>query len=374
MILRWICKDCDKKWIYPVKKCVYCKGEITKQVGNAMKVVGITKINIPSPPHPITPYYTLILEDEHGNRMPKKVMKEYKIGDIYKRENAKTETAVSIIKIKYDIYEAVKEAIELIGGIKVSSNSKILIKPNIFASAYPYQAFTTNPETVKAIIEYLIEKGAKKENIKIAEDVQFGEPEKAFAKTGFSKLAEETGIELIDLSKTGFIEKEKDGIKLEISKEMFNNDVIINVPVMKTHLLLGISGALENMTRIVSKKSYKELEKDLPKAIKAIAILHKIIPKYLSVGDATIGMQGNGPAQYGEPAFLNMILASKDPVALDKIFLEIGLLRKAEHVETASKMDIGSSDLVDIEIVGEELDACRRELKPPIGSKLIKLR
>ncbi len=374
MILRWVCKKCNRKWIYPITKCVHCKGSIIKQVGKDMKVVGITKVNIPSPPHPIIPYYTLILEDEHGNRMPKKVMKEYKIGDSYKREKAKTENAVSIIKIKYDVYEAVKEAIELISGIKVSKDSKIIIKPNIFASAYSYQALTTNPKTIKAIIEYLIEKGVTKENITIAEQVQFGEAEKAFAKSGFSSLAKEFGVKLLDLSKTEFIEKEDSEIKLEISKEFFNKDIIINVPVMKTHLLLGISGALENMSRIVSKKSYKELEKNLPKAIKAIAILNKLIPKYLTIGDATIGMQGNGPAQYGEPAFLNMILASKDPVALDKIFQEIGLLRKVEHIETASKLGIGSADLVDIEVVGENLDACRRELKPAIGSKLIKLK
>ena len=373
MILRWVCKNCNKKWIYPVKRCVYCKGETTKQIGKEMKVVGITKVNIPSPMHPIVPYYTLILEDEHGNRMPKKVMKEYKIGDSYKREKAKTENAVSIIKIKYDTYEAVKEAIELIGSINVNKDSKILIKPDIFADAYPYQALTTNPKTVKAIIDYLLEKGAVKENITIVEQVQFGETEKAFDKTGFSKLANECCVKLLDLSKTEFIEKEKDGIKLEISKEMFDKDIIINVPVMKTHLFLGISGALENMTRVVSRENYKSLEKDLTKAIKAIAILHKLIPKYLAIGDATIGMQGNGPAAYGEPAFLNMILASKDPVALDKIFQEIGLLTKAEHIETASKLGIGSSDLVDIEVVGEELDACRRELKPAIGSKLIKI-
>lgn len=373
MIIRWICKKCNKKWIYPIDECVYCKENITKQKGNEMKVIGITKVNIPCASHPIIPYYTLIIEDEHGNRMPKKVMKEYKIGDVYKREKAKTENAVSIIKIKYDVYEAVKEAIKLIGDINVNKDSKILIKPNIFAVAYSYQALTTNPKTVKATIDYLLEKGAAKENIIIAEQVQFGEAEKAFVKSGFSKLAKEYDIKLISLAEAEFIEKEEDGIRLEILKELFDKDLIINIPVMKTHLFLGISGALENMTRIVSKKNYKEIEKDLDKATKAIAILHKLIPTYLTIGDGTIGMQGNGPAQHGEPAFLNMILASKDPVALDKIFQEIGLLKNVEHVETASKLGIGSSDLVDIEVVGEELDACRRELNPAIGSRLIKL-
>ena len=118
------------------------------------------------------------------------------------------------------------------------------------------------------------------------------------------------------------------------------------------------------------KKTFDELSKG--NINEAIANLHKILPKYLTLGDGTIGMQGNGPLQYGEPAFINMIFASKDPVAHDKVFQEMFLLRKADHVETAASLGIGSSDLREIVIVGEELDACKRELKPAIGSKLIK--
>ncbi|MFH1641843.1 MAG: DUF362 domain-containing protein [Nanoarchaeota archaeon] len=372
MIIRWICKKCNRKWIYPVEKCVYCNEMLEKEIGKQMKVIGMTKSFVQSPPHPIIPYNILIVQDEHGNKMPKKVMRDYKIGDEYKRDRSDAKNAVSIVKIKYDYYEAVKESLELIkADIK---DCKILIKPNIFAAAYPYQAFTTNPNVVKGLVEYLIQKGVKKENITIAEQVQFGEAEKAFAKSGFTKLAQEYDVKLIDLEKTGFVEKEMDGFRFEISEEVLNKDLIINVPVMKTHMFLGISGALENMTRIISKKSYKELEKDMEKAVKSIGMISKIVGDYLTIGDASIGMQGNGPGQYGEPAFLNMVLASKDPVAIDKVFTEIGLLKDAKHVTAAANLNVGCADLADITIVGDELDACRRELKGAIGSKLIKLR
>jgi len=372
MIIRWICKKCNKKWLYPIEKCVYCKCDIEKEIGKQMKVVGVTKVNIPCPPHPIVPYTIIIVQDENGNKMPKKVMRDYKIGDEYKRDASDDESAVSIVKIKYDYYEAVKEALELIkADIK---DGKILIKPNIFAAANSYQGFTTNPLVVKGLLDYLIEKGVKKENIVIAEQVQFGEVEKAFAKSGFAKLAKEYGVKLIDLAKSKFVEKEVDGFKFEISEELLDKDLIINVPVMKTHLLLGISGALENMARVISVDSYKGMEKDIEKAIKGIGVLSKAIGKYLTLGDASIGMQGNGPGRYGEPAFLNMVLASKDPVALDTIFTNIGLLKDAKHVTAAGDSDVGSSELIDITVVGDELDACKKELKPAIGSKLIKLR
>src|SRR3989338_3998660 len=131
MIIRWICEKCDKKWIYPIDKCVYCKGSITKQKGANIKVIGITKVMIPSPMHPIIPYNIILLEDEHGNRLPKKTMKDYSIGSEYKEEKSKSKDAVAIVRIKYDIYEAVKYSLNLLEGITFDEKDKILIKPSV---------------------------------------------------------------------------------------------------------------------------------------------------------------------------------------------------------------------------------------------------
>jgi len=111
-VLRWVCRKCNKKWLYPIEKCIYCNEKIEKEIGERTKVIGVSKVNVPSPYHPIVPYYVLILEDEHGNRMPKKSMREWKIGDEYKWQPSDDDSAVSIVKIKYDIYEAVKESLD----------------------------------------------------------------------------------------------------------------------------------------------------------------------------------------------------------------------------------------------------------------------
>src|SRR3989344_3054140 len=125
MIIRWICENCNKKWIYPIEKCIYCKGKIVKQKGANLKVAGMTKVSIPSPMHPIIPYNILLLQYEFGNRMPKKTMKDYKIGDIYSDQRAKTENAVAAIKVKYDIYEAICQAIELLKDFELDPKDKV---------------------------------------------------------------------------------------------------------------------------------------------------------------------------------------------------------------------------------------------------------
>ncbi|MFH0868063.1 MAG: DUF362 domain-containing protein [Candidatus Woesearchaeota archaeon] len=376
MIIRWVCKSCNKKWIYPVKKCIYCKKDVEKIASRKLKVVGFTTVNVPSVMHPITPYNILILEDEYGNKIPRKTIKGYSIGDFYEETPASKEPSVSIVKIKYDIEKAVEDALYLINGLDIDKNSRILIKPNMMAAVYPYFAVTTNPKTISGVIEYLIKKGAKIENITIAEQSVYAPVEDSLKKTGIGLLCKSYGIKFVDIAKSEFVEKEFEGLKIKITKEVFDKDLVINIPVLKTHLLFGIAGAFENMSRLVDPKDLSILEQ-LAKENKidlhdALAKLHKVIPKYITIGDGSIGMESNGPLN-GTPAYLNYILASKDPVAHDAVFNELGLfVKNAKYLETANNLGLGESNIKKIEIAGNELMATARELKPAIGSKLMK--
>ena len=356
MVIRWVCENCNKKWIYPIEKCIYCKGNITKQKGTKIKVVGITKVTIPSPMHPITPYNILLLQDEFGNRIPRKTMKDYKIGDNFMLQKAETKDAVSIVKIKYDIYEAIKEATELLNWIELSANDKILVKPSIIASAYPYQAVNTNPDFLNALLTILFELGIKKENVVVAEQALIGsDAVDAASKAGILEVCKKNGVEFADISKGPFEEVESDGYKFRIFKEALSRKVV-NAPVMKTNFQLGISGALENMSRLGDENTqrdmyFDDIEKTLPKLAKAI-------PDVLTIADATNGMQAQGPLALGEPAFLNLILASRNPSALDAVFCEATMLPIPSYI-------LNKLDTKKIEIVGNEIDALKFPIKQP---------
>jgi len=358
---RWVCKKCNKKWIYPVEKCIYCKGPIEKIVGATANVVGFTKVFVPSPMHPIVPYNIIILEDENGNRIPKKTMREYKIGDRYEEKTSGNGHAVSIVKTKYDVAEAVKKALMLIEW-KPKKGAKILIKPNMEEAAYPYQAITTNPAVLEAVIQILKEQGVSSENITVAEQPNPGvDSKKALERSELGAVCEKHSIRFVNLAETEFETKTVDKYEFEISKEVLSKDIIINIPVLKTNSMIVASGALENMRRCLSNRSQEALMKGNP--LEALAYLQKALPKYITLGDATIGMQGDGPLQSGEPAFLNLVLASRDPVALDKVFCELGMLPTAPYLKIAAQADIGQIE--NIEIVGDELEAIKYPLKQP---------
>ena len=370
--IRWVCPSCKRKWIQPVEKCVYCKTKTEKEIGCKLKVIGITKVYVPSVMHPIVPYNILLLEDEFGNKMPKKCIRDYSIGDEYVAKSSNNSHAVSITKIKYDVYEAVTEALELIGGLEISKETRILIKPNIMASIYPYLGAVTHPSTVEAVISYLINNGASAESINLAEQCIYNPLDDALAKSGIGKLCIDSKIKFINIAETEFAESSIGNTKVRLSKLPLDYDLIINMPVLKTHLLFGISGALENMTRFITKESLAMLQSITLEISENIVMINKMLPKYITVADGVVGMQGNGPLN-GEPAFLNYILASRDPVALDSVFAQLGMFtRIPKYLAIAEKVGIGTADISKIPVVGNEINAVARELKPAIGSKLLK--
>jgi len=355
MIIRWVCESCKKKWIYPVEKCIYCKGSIAKERSSDLKVAGITKVSIPSPMHPIIPYNIILLEDEFGNRMPKKTMKDFKIGDKYIMQKAKNDDAVSIVKIKYDIYEAIKEAVSLLKDFSISKDDKLLVKPSIVTQAYSYQSVNTSPYFLDALLRVLFESGIKKERVIVAEQALIGSGvAEAASKAGILDVCKKHGVNFEDISKGPFEEIDIGGRKLNVFKEALSRK-IINVPVMKTNFQIGISGAMENLSRLFDEKSQREMYSDGINNV--LPLLAEHLTNVINIADASNGLQGQGPLALGEPAFLNLVFASNNAAKLDAVFCHAFMIRGAEYVAKSVK---------GIEIVGNELDAIKYPIKLPV--------
>lgn len=368
MIVRWITEDGSKKWIYPVKKDLSKGQKIVKQVTTRAKIIGVTKVNIPSPMHPTIPYYILLLEDEHGNRLPKKTMKEYRIGDIYDPLPAKSKDAVVITKVKYDVGEYLKDTLRLLGDTGLSPGDKVVVTPSVMEPAYPYQASTTSPELLGHVLSWLKDNGIT--DIIVAGQALPGNDTLASAKkSGILGVCQKAEVPVVDLSKSEYEERVEDDMTFRIAKDILGRK-IINLPAMKTSVQIGICGAMENLTRLADPKTiqemyYEGIDKTLPSLL-------KVLPQGLHIGDALIGLHGNGPlASGGEPAFLNTLLASKDPVALDAVFVHLSGSVMPRYIIEAGSRGIGKNDIKTLEIVGDELEATQYPLKLPKEQPLI---
>jgi uncharacterized protein (DUF362 family) len=237
----------------------------------------------------------------------------------------------------------------------LETDDKILVKPSITAPAYPYQAINTNPEFLDALFNILADYGIKKENIIVAEQALIGsDAVDAASKSGILEVCKKHGINFLDISKGPFEEIDADGFKFKVYREALRRKVI-NAPIMKTNFQLGLSGALENMSRLTDEKTqremyYNNIDATLPKLAKYLEVF--------TIADATNGMQAQGPLASGEPAFLNLIYASENPAALDAVFCEATIIDIPNYVSNSLTTSAKS-----IEIVGNELGALKYPIK-----------
>lgn len=323
------CKKCKKTWQYSIKKCPDCFLELERIESEKIKIIGVSKVNIPTILHPKVPYFVLLLEDEKGNRWTHKSMKEYKIGDDFLLEALEKKETVAVWRAKYDILEAIEKSIDLIGGIKLTKDSKILILPTLLSPKHPYFSENTSPQFLEATIQYLIQLGVDTKNIKVASQSFNDFPIEASAqKSQLLRVCNENKIVPLDLSKTNFVKKEKDGFLFEVSEEVFNNDLIINLPILKIDSGMKVKGAVENVLKFLKKESYLSL-KYLHQYQDLLINIQSVLPDYLTIGEA-ISIQKSTKFT----SFLGLVLVSFNPFNLERVFAEIAMLKDLpEHLK-----------------------------------------
>ena len=72
-------------------------------------------------------------------------------------------------------------------------------------------------------------------------------------------------------------------------------------------------------------------------------------------------MQGQGPLTLGEPAFLNLVYAGRNPAMLDAVFCEATVLGIPAYIK------LNKESIKNIEVVGNELDALKYPIKKPVA-------
>jgi len=279
------------------------------------------------------------------------------------------ETTVSITRCKKisefgSVNKAVADSISFIGGLEslISRGDKVLIKPNIL-SPYDYRTgAVANPYVVKALCKLVRYAGATK--IIIAESSNVGSKTKeAFIKSGISKIAEEEKAELVDLKNTKTIymgiPNGKIFRRMEIPEVIMQVDVIINVPVMKTHDVFPATLGLKNMKGVVQEKDKKRFHKW--GLAQSIVDLNKLVLPQLTVIDGTVGMEGMGP-EHGTPVNLGIIISSFDTVAADTVAASVMGIDPVdiEYIQLAAEQGLGCADFSQIEVVGLSIEEVKR--------------
>lgn len=280
-------------------------------------------------------------------------------------------SSVSLVRCQiYDpspIEAAIQQALGFIGGIErfVTPGDRVLLKINLLTGDVPEKAVTTHPEIVRAMIHQVKAAGG----IPQVGDCSGYEGASnrtryfnACRSSGIMQVCEEEKVEILHLSAQPVDAKNPGGRIFKsfiVSKQVLEADVLISLPKLKTHGLTLFTGGVKNIFGCVTglNKAKMHLRAQDPETFSQMLVdLLGIVQPELTVMDAVVGMEGNGPSN-GKPRKVNAILASKDAVALDAVACTMVGIDPfmVPSTRLAHEQGKGVGDISRINVLGEDM-------------------
>ncbi|MBI4007956.1 MAG: DUF362 domain-containing protein, partial [Planctomycetes bacterium] len=146
----------------------------------------------------------------------------------------------------------------------------------------------------------------------------------------------------------------------DVAKTVKDVDMVVSIPKLKTHGLTLYTGAIKNMFGSIPASGKKNVHLLAPKSklmAQALVDVYEVMRPHISIMDAIIGMEGNGP-NAGDPKKIGLMLASTDGVALDAVASSIVGFNPMEVpiIRFAHERGLGTADLTEISVFGEAIE------------------
>lgn len=261
-----------------------------------------------------------------------------------------------------NVDRAINNAVDFIGGWEkyIKKGDKVLIKPNLLTAALPQKAVTTHPEVVRSVIKAVKKLGAKPF---VADSPGVSNVKKTAEKTGILQVCQE--------EKTPFIFWEKSKIypcregkfvkHFELADTISDFDKIISVAKMKTHVFMGVTGAVKNLFGCIvgtnKARFHLRMQKHADFAHVMVDLYYTVKPT-LNIIDGISGMEGQGPMS-GDIVNPKLVIVSEDGFAADLVMADkMGFNAENMPIAAAAIEEKRSVHLKDIEVVG-----CGKDIK-----------
>ncbi len=256
-----------------------------------------------------------------------------------------------------DLPAAVAEALDFLE--YDFAGRRVWVKPNLLGPHPPEHGVTSDPELIRHVVRSLRTRGAR--DIWVADNpggALQGNISSYIAPTGVLEASEgcfrgisETPVSIPTRSR--FL------AEFSFSRIVTEADVILNLPVFKTHALTILTGAIKNLFGIVpggQKSHLHTVARSGNDFGELLVDLYQAVPSpVLTIMDALRGMDGqNGPSG-GRVLSIGKILTSRNPVAIDAVMAAMAGAEPALLPTTriAAERGLGPARIQDIEVSGE---------------------
>jgi len=279
-----------------------------------------------------------------------------------------------------DPYAATKQAIAACGQWPAAAmaGKTVAIKPNLVIARPSNTGATVDPEVVRAVVDLALAAGA--EQVLIVEN-GYGPPA-PFKPCGYEPFRTyRDRVKLVDVSAHPVTPAPvPNGLtyrSIYLPETMVQKDLVfISVAKLKTHVQTGATLSMKCLVGLASRAKYS-----VPKMLarqdlhfrgmdESVVDLNLARPVHFAVIDGIWGMEGMGPLT-GPPVRMNHVLAGLNPVAVDRIGLELmGLPQNlVMHLNLAAAKGMGPADTSAISVNGDMEP--RRFVPAPVAPPLV---
>lgn len=278
--------------------------------------------------------------------------------------------AFSAAKYEFDLVvisgepaAATRKALEAMGGISrfVKKGQSVVLKPNMSFANPPEWGSTTHPSVVVTVAQACIEAGAQQV---VVLDHPLRRAELCLERTGIRDACKNIkGVYVLALAEKKFFREIKipHGKAVErvgVLKEVLESQVLINLPVAKTHSATGVSLGIKGLMGLIWDRESFHSRYNINQAL---ADLATVIKPQLTILDATRALVSGGPGGPGEVQKPNLIIAGIDPVAVDSYGVTVAAWygqtfkgRQVEHLFIAHQRGLGKIDIEQLKIFKEK--------------------
>ena len=271
--------------------------------------------------------------------------------------------------LRYDLSlrEIITKGVQLCG-LEVRGKT-IVLKPNL-VEFDPKGVINTNPLVIEAAIDCFRMLGARR--VLIAEGPGHRrDNEYLLTASGIYAVIKEHRVPYVDLNsddvrpmrlRSSFTTLEQ----LYLPETLYNADLLVSMPKLKTHHWAGVTLSLKNMFGVVPGSVY-----GWPKNIlhwqgihNSILDINSSLPvRQFAIVDGIIGMEGNGPLQ-GEAKDSGLLIFGEDLVAVDATAARLMRIepKKIKYLAEAGEF-LGNVNYENIEQVGENLHRMQKDFR-----------
>ncbi len=250
---------------------------------------------------------------------------------------------------------------DLLGGMDnfFAFGDRVLIKPNFVMARPPDDPSQTHRSPIIELAKLIKDFGAKPA---IGDSPGWGSLKDCINILDLAKPLKKLDVEILDFKK--FTRCKIDHKKINISTDCLEADAIINLPKLKAHQQMVATFAIKNIFGCIcgKQKAYLHFCKGRSQEsfAKFIIELYKYIQPAITIVDAVVAMEGNGPTS-GTAKHLGFFLGSSDPVSCEYLCCQLTNVdpKTVPIIQAAKISAFGTDGLEDINIVGDELAICR---------------